>query len=76
MEVYKNRMTFLTRRLKTLKNQSMKDQSSLITWNSTKGGKFEMAQKADEYSEQLVTDLADQLFISVTSYDTEEVTDY
>ena len=35
-----------------------------------------MAQKADENSEQLVIDLADELCISVTSYDTEAVTDY
>ena len=35
-----------------------------------------MAQKADENSEQLVSDLADELCISVTSYDIEAVTDY
>ena len=34
-----------------------------------------MPQKADESSEQLVTDLADELCISIT-YDTEAVTDY
>ena len=34
----------------------MKDQSNLIIWNSTKGGKrqrYKMSQKADENSEQL-----------------------
>ena len=35
-----------------------------------------MPQKADENSEQLVIDLADELFISVTSYDIEAVIDY
>ena len=35
-----------------------------------------MAQKADENSEQLVIDLADELFISITSYGIEAVTDY
>ena len=35
-----------------------------------------MAQKADENSEKLVIDLADELFISVISYDIEAVTDY
>ena len=35
-----------------------------------------MAQKADENIEQLVTDLADELFISITSYNIEAVTDY
>ena len=73
-------MTFLRRRLKILKNQSLKDQSNLIIWNSTKRGKWKrhkMAQKADENCDQLVIALADQLFISVTSYDIEAVvTDY
>ena len=74
-------MTFLTRRLKILKYQSMsmKDRSNLITWNSTKGGKcyrYKMAQKADENSEQLLIDLADELFISITSYNIEAATDY
>ena len=35
-----------------------------------------MAQKTVENSEQLVIDLADELFISVTPYDIEAVTDY
>ena len=72
-------MTFLTRRLKILTDQSMKDESNLITWNSMKGGKYQrykMAQKADENSEQLIADLADELCISITSHDIEAVTDY
>ena len=79
MEVYKNRMIFLTRRPKILKSQSMKDRSNLITWNRTKGGKYykhKMAQKADENSKQLAINLADKLYISITSYDIEAVTDY
>ena len=63
---------------KILKDQSMKDQGNLMTWNSTKGGKcqiYKMAQKASENSEQLVFDLADKLCISVT-YGIEAVTDY
>ena len=34
-----------------------------------------MAQKADENSDQLVIDLADELCISITSYDIEAATD-
>ena len=62
-----------------LKNQSIKDQSNLITWNSPKEGKcwrYKMAQKADENSEQLVIDLADDLCMSITSYNIEAGTDY
>ena len=57
---------------------ALKDQSNLITWNSTKGGKcwrYKMAQKADENSDQLVIYLADELRISITSYDIEAATD-
>ena len=35
-----------------------------------------MARKADENSEQLVIDLADELFISITSCNTEAAADY
>ena len=35
-----------------------------------------MAQKADENSERLVIDLADELCISITLYDIEATTDY
>ena len=35
-----------------------------------------MAQNADENSKQLVSDLADELCMSITSYDIEAVIDY